>query len=1044
MKNKNLPFVKKQTSRILLISMFASLFDASNSHVFANTELKSNETQSITQRGELHFAGEVLDNLGDPLPGASVEVKGKALGTTTDIDGKFSLKVPFEKSYTLVIRFVGMQPKEINVSASNTNMKIRLESDEQRIDEVVVTGYGTYKKSAYAGSASTVKTQNLKDIPATSFTEVLQGAAPGIQIASPSGQPGSSTSVNIRGMGSFNASNSPLYVIDGIPVMSGNFSSTGSSAGLDILSTINNSDIENITVIKDAAAASLYGSRAANGVILITTKQGKSGKPVINVKADWGFTDFAMDYRPVMDGQERRDMIYQGLINGAVINDKMSPEDAIKFADTNIDAYAPVPWCGFINWKDQLFRKGNHQNYEVSIAGGSDKFKFYASLAYMDQQGITLRSGLDRVSGRVNMDYNATQKLTIGAKVLFSHLNQDVNSEGTSYTSPFYSSINCVVPSDPVYNEDGTWNRNFIRNDDRNPLLSATYCYDREMVDRSFNTIYGQYEFIQGLKFKTTLSYDLTHVKGREWNDPRTSDGEDTNGSYEVTAYDYRKLVWTNALSYLKQINDKHNIDALIGYETDQYTRDYVSAENMNFAIPEKHAISNGVKVGGVDGSDTGYRMVSYVSKFNYDYDNKYYIGGSYRLDGSSRLHRDNRWGNFWSVSGAWRLMQEDFMSGLKPAVSDLKLRASYGVNGTLPSTYFGYYGLSSLREMYFEQPGIVQSQLRNDNLSWEKNYNFNIGVDAGFFDNRLNVTLEYYTRRTKDLLMDRPISLVTGFSSYLMNIGEVKNQGVELEIRSTNIETKDFVWNTNFNLGHNRNKIVRLDGIQTEIPDSYQIRKVGLPYRTFYLIEFAGINPETGVPQFYTNTKDENGNYIKDITENPDDAQYIPMKCADPKVLGGLNNTFRYKWFDLGFTLTYQFGGWAYDTWAQKTEHGGSDCEANIPIYYRDSWKNPGDKTNIEQFIFDRDISMASYRNSRRLHETDFIRLKNLTFGVTLPSAWTKKAGIENVRLYMSGNNLLTWAKHDYYDPEAVYEGTAIWGTPPLRTLTFGININL
>ncbi|MGL5919435.1 MAG: TonB-dependent receptor domain-containing protein, partial [Bacteroidales bacterium] len=338
--------------------------------------------------------------------------------------------------------------------------------------------------------------------------------------------------------------------------------------------------------------------------------------------------------------------------------------------------------------------------------------------------------------------------------------------------------------------------------------------------------------------------------------------------------------------------------------------------------------------------------------------------------------------------------------------------------------------------------PGIVQSQLPNHNLSWEKNHNFNIGVDFGLW-NRLNVTLEYYTRRTKDLLMDLPVSLTTGFSSYLTNIGEVENQGVELDIRSTNIETKDFVWSTNFNLGHNRNKIIRLDGNQTEIPSGSQIRKVGMPYRTFYLIEFAGINSETGEPQFYTNTKDENGNYVKDITENVSDANYIPMKCADPKVAGGLGNNFRYKWFDLGFTLTYQFGGWSYDNWAQKTEHGGRDSEANIPIYYRDRWKNPGDNTDIERFVFNRSTSMGKIASSRRLHKTDFIRLKNLTFGVSVPSTWTRKAGIENIRIFMSGNNLLTWAKHDYYDPEAVDNGTAIWGTPPLRTLTFGLNLN-
>ena len=426
-----------------------------------------------------------------------------------------------------------------------------------------------------------------------------------------------------------------------------------------------------------------------------------------------------------------------------------------------------------------------------------------------------------------------------------------------------------------------------------------------------------------------------------------------------------------------------------------------------------------------------------------YDYKNKYYLGGSFRTDGSSRFQRDNRWGSFWSISGAWRIIEEEFMSPTKNWLTDLKIRASYGVNGTLPSDYFGYMGLSSLTNGYLEQPGIIQSQLRNDDLQWETNYNLNLGLDFALW-NRINVTLEYYTRTTKNLLMDRPISMTTGFGSYLMNIGEVKNKGVELEISSTNIQTKDFSWNTTFNISHNKNKIVTLDGMQTEIKSGSQIRKVGKSYRTFYMIEFAGINPETGAPQFYTNDVDENGNYIKDITEEINKAHAIVLdKHAEPNAIGGLSNTLRYKWFDLNFMFSYQFGGYSYDNWAQKTEHGGNDLEANIPSYYKDSWKKPGDVTKYELFYEKPSVAMNKVTTTRRLHSTDFIRLKTLTFGFTVPKDWTQKIGIENVRLYASANNLWTWAAYDYYDPEAVSGGTAIWGTPPLKTVTFGINVN-
>lgn len=997
--------------------------------------------QAAATQQKVELKGVVTDaELNEPVIGANVVVMGTGKGTVTDLDGRFVLQVD-KLPVTLSVSFVGYQREEVKVSTGQM-LKIVLKPDYNLTDEVVVTGYGTFKKSAYAGSASTLKTDNIKDVPTVSFMDMLQGNAPGVQFSSPSGQPGAAASINIRGMGSFNASNSPLYVIDGVPVISGSINSISSDAGLDIMSTINSSDIENITIIKDAAAASLYGSRAANGVVLITTKTGKVGKPVISFKADWGMSDFAMDYRPVMNGAQRREYIYNGLKAGA-LRDGDTEEEAIAYADKEIDDYAPIPWCGYVNWDDIMFKKGSHQTYEASISGGTDKFKYYSSLSYLKQEGIAINSGLERISGRLNADYQATDRLKLGANILFATVNQDVYGEGTSYTSPFYSSRNAVVPSDAVYNEDGSWNRDFIRNSDRNPLLAATYDYQREYVNRAFNTVYGEYEFLKDLKFKTTLSYDYTNTKGKEWSDPRTSNGDDINGGMDKKFYEYKKMVWTNQLSYKTTLAKDHHIDVLAGYEIDDQYRDYLSGYATNFATADKNDISNGMKTESVGGSSTRTRMVSYLTRLNYDYKHKYYLGGSYRMDGSSRFHRDNRWGSFWSVSAAWRIIEEEFMKSQNNWLTDLKLRASYGVNGTLPSDYYGYMGLSSLTNGYLEQPGIIQSQIKNEDLQWETNYNLNLGIDFALF-NRVNVTLEYYTRTTKNLLMDRPISMTTGFSSYLMNIGEVKNRGVELEISSTNIRTKDFSWNTVFNLSHNRNEIVKLDGMQTEIISGNQIRKVGKSYRTFYMIEFAGINPETGAPQFYTNDIDENGNYIKEITEKSSEAHAIVLdKHAEPNVVGGLTNTLRYKWFDLNFMFSYQFGGYSYDTWAQKTEHGGNDLEANIPIYYLDNWKKPGDVARYEVFIEDPDEAMNKITTTRRLHSTDFIRLKTLTFGVTLPKAWTQKAGLDNVRLYASANNLWTWAAYDYYDPEAVSAGTAIWGTPPLKTITFGLNVN-
>ena len=994
-----------------------------------------------TAWAQVRIQGVVTDALTeDPVIGAGVLVQGTRLGAATDADGRFTLEVPSLPA-TLSVSCLGYADKDIRVTSAGT-LFIELDQDAVLMDEVIVTGYGTFKKSAYAGSASSVKQEKLQDVPAVSFQDMLQGNAPGVQFSQASGQPGSATALNIRGMGSFNASNSPLYVIDGIPMRSGDIGAAGGDAGLDIMSTLNNSDIENITIIKDAAAASLYGSRAANGVVVITTKKGKSGKPQVSLKADWGKTDFAMPFRPVMGGEQRREYMLTGLYNDA-IREGMSAAEAEAYAAENIDDYAPIPWCGYVDWDQILFRKGSHANYEASIAGGTDRFKYFTSLNWLDQQGVTATSALQRLSGRVNVEYMATDRLTLGANILFSKVNQDIYSEGTSYTSPFYSSRNCVVPSDPVYNEDGSWNRDFIRNGDRNPLLSQTYDYKKNWVTRSFNTAWFQYAFIPDLKFKSTVAYDFVYTKGKDWADPRTSNGDDVNGEMDAEFNELSKLVWTNQLTYNKTFAGYHHFDALLGYEIDDQYSDYLSGAASNFATPSRQDISNGVKTEGVGGSQSRSRLVSYIARVNYDYDNRYYLGGSYRIDGSSRLHRDNRWGHFWSVSGAWRMNREAFMEPVSGWLTDLKFRASYGVNGTLPSDYFGYMGLSYINGGYNLEPAMGIDQIENKGLKWETNYNMNLGVDLGLW-NRVNLTVEYYTRNTRNLLMDLPISMTNGLSSYLTNIGQVRNRGVEVELNTLNIQTRDFSWNTTFNLAHNQNKILVLDGEQTEIIDGQFNHAVGHSYRTFYMIEFAGINPQTGAPQFYTNTKDANGNYVKDITEDDTEANAILLdKHAEPVLTGGLSNTLRYRWFDLSFLFSYQFGGYSYDRWAQKTEHGGNDMEANIPTYYADNWKKPGDISQYEIYIDSPTVAMNKVTTDRRLHSTDFIRLKNLTFGFTLPAAWTKPVGIEAVRLFFSASNPWTWARYTYYDPESVSGGMAIWGTPPLKTFTFGVNIN-
>jgi TonB-linked SusC/RagA family outer membrane protein len=1011
---------------------------------------------AFAQTGSIVVKGTVTDDAGESLSGVSVILKNSSgVGTSTDIDGKYEIRLSEGNNHVLIFSFLGMQKQELKVPNNGGALNVVLQEDVSVLEEVVVTGYGTFKKSAYAGSASVVKATKLADVPVTSLNDLLQGNAPGVSVSSGgTSVPGAPSTIRIRGIGSFNASSSPLFVIDGVPVISGDVgalsSIRASIAGTDAMATMNTSDIENIVIIKDAAAASLYGSRAANGVIIITTKSGAKGKPVIGLKADMGFSDFALPYRTVMGGQERRDLYMEGYRNewetknGDVAN-ASTYTGVDDYVAKNIEKNAPVPWCGFTDWDKVLFQTGSYKNYEASVSGGSDLGKYYASVSYTDQDATTPNTGLERISARLNADYSVTKKFTIGVKSLMSRLNQDVFTESMSYVSPFYASRRNVTPSDPVYLEDGSYNHTFVVGSDRNPKIEQDLNYKKEALTRAFNTVYGQYEFIDNLKFRSTFSYDYNLSKGDTYNDPRSSEGKSTNGSRSKLMREYQREVWSNALTYDFNIKENQHVDALVAFETESYDMDYLYGNKTNFLIPEMDAIGIGGTVSSINGYRNQYRMASVISRVNWNYLSKYYAGISFRYDGSSRLPREVRWGGFWSLSAAWRISDESFMESVKPVISDLKLRASYGSNGTLPSDYYGYLPLSSLSSTYVYQgnSGIAADQVANYDLKWEKNYNTNLAVDLGLFD-RVNLTVEYYNRTTSDLLMDLPISATSGFTTFLGNVGQVRNRGIEAEITSQNIETKDFHWTTSFNIGHNDNKILKWDGIVTESVSGNFIRKVGSPRYTYYLYEFAGIDPADGEAMFYMNTKDENDKIIdRSTTKKYTEASRIATKSPEPKVSGGLNNSFSYKWFDLSFLVNYQFGGYNYDNGAQKLEHGGGDLTTNIPSYYSDRWQNPGDVTDIERFIANRATPMSSIASTRRLHSSDMLRLKNLTFGIRLPKNWIQPAGLGSIRLYASGSNLLTWAKWDWYDPEAAeVDGYVEWTQPAVRTVTFGIDI--
>jgi TonB-linked SusC/RagA family outer membrane protein len=988
----------------------------------------------------------------EPLIGATVIVKGSLSGAETDLDGHFTLEVDPDAKF-IIVDYIGMKQTQVPIPKSGI-LNVALQPEAMNLDEVVVTGYGNFSRSSFTGSANTLRADLLKEMPVVSIEQKLQGMTSGVNITGSSGQPGANASIRIRGMGSFNASNEPLFVIDGVPVTSGNLS-TGSgseasymnNAKTNIMSTINPSDIENITVIKDAAAASLYGSRAANGVILITTKQGSKGRTRVTLNASAGFSDAAVDFRPTLNGEQRRELLYEGLVNYA--QDQIAKDPASftqtpeEYANANIGAYTSVPALGYTDWKDVLMRRAVHQNYEASISGGSENTTVYSSLGYQKQEGLVENSSMERYSGRFNVQQKIGKRGEAGANLMFSQVNQEMNEERTSSINPFYC-MAVATPSYPVFNEDGSY-ANTYPGTNVNPLRDMRTDYNRVRMTRIFGTAHGAVEIIKGLKLKEVLSYDYSIQKDARYFNALSGAGPKSGSDAQSSKgfIEYGKLISSTSLNYVRTFANKHHLDVLAAYEAESFQTDKAAGEKSKMPSDQLFEPDNAAVINSFVSSTQDYRLLSYLTRLNYDYDNRYYIAGSFRRDGSSRLAPEHRWGNFWSVSGMWHLGAEDFMKAVKPVLSDVKIRASYGVNGNQPGSYYGYMGLYSYGKNYMDNPGSYESTQANPNLKWEKNYNMNLGLDLAFID-RIFVTLEYYNRDTKDLLYNRPISATTGFLNYLGNLGQLNNKGVELEVRSLNISNADFNWTTVLNLTHNKNKIVALDGnLDQVVESSWFIRKIGLPFNTFYVKEFAGVDPSSGNALYYKNTEDENGNLDRTLTQDVNEAQAVPYKQVDPKISGGLTNILSYKWFDLAFTLSYSLGGYSFDKTGTYIEtDGASEGNRNLPIYELDRWQKPGDITDIPRFVLGRSDKVSG-GSSRFVHSTDHLRLKNLTFGFTLPHNWTDKVLLDKVRVYFSGSNLLTWAKWKQYDPEVPVSGEVFCETPPMRTFSFGVEVN-
>ena len=1003
-----------------------------------NNKIYFIEKKAVSQPGsrKKRVTGVVKDVMGEPLIGANVVEKGRSTnGVITDFNGKFTLEV--DESASLVVSYIGYLAQDIPTKGKG-DFHIILKEDTNTLDEVVVTGYGDFKKATYTGSASVLTTEKLEALPVVSVGQMIESNIPGISVvAGTSSQPGAKTTLRVRGVASMNASTEPLYVLDGVPIPSydlSNFTSMSEAGGMGFIETLNPADIESITVLKDAASASLYGAKGANGVVLITTKKGKEGKLRVNMAAKYGITDFAYTYRPLMGGEERRELIHEGLVNFQ-LDKGVSEQEAQQYADANIDQYAKRLSQGYSDWESALFKTGYQQDYNLSASAGNQNSSFIGSLGYTKQTGVSLNSEMERFTGRVDAS-NKYKKVEFGMNASFSWTKNVHLPEGKFYGSAIYASKVNLTPSTPIYNEDGTYASGYRENNGYNPILEAEVNDYYARTVRAMGTAKIAYNVWDNLKVSSVFTVDYSLTKDFFFQSPDGRDGATYQGRGRMQMTDRIRYTSQNNLTYSKTFG-KHSVSAVTAFEVMKYDYEDLYAAKKTYGQDINTSLGNAADPIDADQKLQEDALMSYVASVNYSYDDKYYASFSFRRDGSSRLSPDTRWGNFWSLSASWRLSQERFMQPLKSVLSDLKLRASYGVNGNLPSSYYGYQSTYTTGAFYSGKPSPWESTLGNEELTWEKNYALNLGLDIGLFS-RVNVSLDWYTRTTKDLLMSKQLNSISGFSSLLTNVGQMRNTGVELEVRSNNIKTKDFSWTTAFNLSHNKNKILKLADLPWFVDGRY-VRKEGYPFNTIYLREYAGVDPETGSALYYDNQQDENGNYTKNKVTDPGQASPIPLKDITPTISGGFMNTFNYKFIDLSFNLSYSFGGYSYDNASYILQDDGYSVISNKSTEQRRRWQKPGDITDVPRFVYGNKKG-GNYNSSRAIHSTDHIRLKSLILGLNAPKAWLQKLGIGNARIYFSGTNLLTWAAYDQYDPEM--SGVVGFYTPPLKTYAFGLEL--
>lgn len=1015
-----------------------NIYNCSNS--VSNTIFPDGSASLELQTADIVISGTVTSDKGEALPGATVAVQGTNKGTVTDVNGRYSLSVP--EGATLVFSYIGYETQRIAI-AERSEINISLKEDLSTLEEVVVIGYGTEERRNITGSVSSVKGKDIENLPAASVESLFQGRAPGVQVVQNSGTPGGGISVRIRGSSSINADNEPLYVLDGVPMNTGNYSKLTQdvgSAGANGLADINPNDIESIEFLKDAASAAVYGARAANGVVLITTKRGKAGQTSFNFSMYRGVQQRWRTIKQLNTREQAELMREASYSNGAAANEVISAG------------------AGETDWLDEVFRTSPIANYDFSVRGGEKNIKYSLSMNYFDQEGILIATGFKRYSTRLNLDYQLTKRITLGSSLMLSRSDRDRSDAGNTNEGVLSNAIR-KLPAIPVYDIFG----NYVLNDPvgrLNPVAIANEVTFRTVNDRVFGNIFGMVEIMPGLSFKSLFGVDYISVKDNRFF-PNTAIQNSNRRAYNGMNQNFTWLN-ENTINYNKSFDAIHNLSVLLGNSVQESREEGLDVATVGAPTNSITFATSILDGGGATG--TAWGISSLFGRVSYDYVGKYLLSASFRRDGSSRFGTENRYGFFPSVSGGWRVSAEPFMQNLT-FLNDLKIRGSVGAIGNQSIGDFTHRGLYSSGNNYMGSNGLFPTDIPNSNLKWETTVQSNAGVDITILNNRVTLMADVYYKKTNDLLVRVDIPSTTGFGSTLMNIGNVENKGVELSLTTENL-TGAFKWRTSANVGFNENKILRLENDTLDITSSIGASlgagnnivgraRVGEPIGSFFGHRSHGVyaSDETNTTGLRNNSATgyifRGGDMIfADIDGNGviDADDIVNIGRGFPVMQGGIVNDFAYKNFSLNIFLQYSYGNQVFNQTRAITDNMSAANRATRQVLRR--WRQPGDVTDVPKAIAGADLAANSRPSSRWIEDGSYMRIKTVTLAYDFPRQLIDRLHLRNVRVYATAQNLFTFTRYTGFDPEVNFSqnpllfGVDLGTYPQARTLMLGLNV--